>query len=125
MYFLIENYDILEKYNTIWDKVSADIKKEFDSKPVYNENFLNKKIKSDGDEVADFYDKEIPRVDSNHMCFAVTRLDSTLKKDENYYLQLLLKKCKYIKKKKLAILMIIWVIFLLSFFLIGIHSMQS
>ena len=53
MYFLIENYDILEKYNTIWDKVSADIKKEFDSKPVYNENFLNKKIKSDGDEVAD------------------------------------------------------------------------
>ena len=50
------------------------------------------------------YDKEIPRVDSNHMCFAVTRLDSTLKKDENYYLQLLLKKCKYIKKKKLAII---------------------
>ena len=26
--FLIENDDLLEKYNTIWDKVSADIKKE-------------------------------------------------------------------------------------------------
>ena len=36
MYFLIEDDDLLEKYNTIWDKVSADIKKEFDSKPVYN-----------------------------------------------------------------------------------------
>ena len=38
MYFLIEDHDLLEKYNTMWDKVSADIKKEFDSEPV------NKKI---------------------------------------------------------------------------------
>ena len=35
MYFMIEDDDLLEKYNT-WDKVSADIKKEFDSKPTYN-----------------------------------------------------------------------------------------
>ena len=34
MYFLIEDDDLLEKYNTIWDKVSADIKKEFDNDPV-------------------------------------------------------------------------------------------
>ena len=27
MYFLIEDDDLLEKYNTIWDKASADIKK--------------------------------------------------------------------------------------------------
>ena len=27
MYFLIEDDDLLKKYNTIWDKVSADIKK--------------------------------------------------------------------------------------------------
>ena len=33
MYFLIDD-DLLERYNTIWDKVSADIKKEFDSEPV-------------------------------------------------------------------------------------------
>ena len=30
MYFLIKNDKLLEKYNTIRDKVSADIKKEFD-----------------------------------------------------------------------------------------------
>ena len=30
MYFLIEDDDLLEKYNTIWGKVRADIKKEFD-----------------------------------------------------------------------------------------------
>ena len=27
MYFLIEYDDILKKYNTVWDKVSADAKK--------------------------------------------------------------------------------------------------
>ena len=34
--------------------------KEFDSEPVYNNNFLNIKIKSHEDEVTDFYDKENP-----------------------------------------------------------------
>ena len=38
-------------------------------------------------------------VDSNHTCLAVINLDSALKKDDNYYLQVLLKKSKYIEKK--------------------------
>ena len=29
MYVLIEDDDLSEKYNTIWDKVSADVKKNF------------------------------------------------------------------------------------------------
>ena len=60
---------------------------------------MKTKIKSHGDEVADFYDKEIPKVDSNHTCLAVISLDATLKKDENYYPQVFLKECKYIEKK--------------------------
>ena len=80
MYFLIENDDLLEKYNTVWDRISADIKKEFDSEPVCNKNFLKTKIKSYGDEVTDFYDKEIPKVDSNYTCLSVISLDSALKK---------------------------------------------
>ena len=58
MYSLIEDDDLLEKYNTIRDKVSADIKKEFGSEPVYNKNHLKTKIKSHGDEVRDFFDKK-------------------------------------------------------------------
>ena len=62
VYFLIEDDDLLEKYNTIWDKESADIKKELDSKPVYkNFSFLKTKIKSHGNEVTDFYDKKFQR----------------------------------------------------------------
>ena len=40
MYFQIDNNEFLEKYdNTIWDKVSADIKREFDSEP-FGKKFL-------------------------------------------------------------------------------------
>ena len=53
-----------------------------------------------GNEVTDFFGKEIPDVDSNHTCLAVISLDSALKKKkENYYLQVFLKECKYIEKK--------------------------
>ena len=48
-----------------------------------------------------FYDKEIPKVDSNHTRLPVISLNSALKKDENYYPQVSLKECKYIEKKVL------------------------
>ena len=99
MYFLIEDDDLLEKYNTIWDKIRADIKKEFDGNPAYNKNFLKTKIKYHGKEVTDFYNKKIPKVNSNHTCLAVISLDSALKKDDNYYSQVFLKECNYIEKK--------------------------
>ena len=58
MYFLIKNDELLEKYDAIWDKVNAAIKKKFESKPVYEKEFLKTKIKSHGGEVTDFYDKK-------------------------------------------------------------------
>ena len=81
-----------EKHNTIRDKISADIKKEFDSEPVCNKEFLKTKIKSHGNKVTDIYDKNIPKVDSNHTCLAVFTLDSALKKGDSYYPQMFLKR---------------------------------
>ena len=40
-------------------------------------------MKSHGDEVTDFYNQKIPKVDSSQTCLTVISLDSTLKKDEN------------------------------------------
>ena len=37
--FLIEDYDLMDKYNTVCDKVSADIKKEVNSKPSIIKKF--------------------------------------------------------------------------------------
>ena len=58
MYFFIEDDNLLEKYNSIQDKASSDIKKEFDSETVYDKNYLKIKIKPHGDEVTDFYNKK-------------------------------------------------------------------
>ena len=59
MYFLIEDGDLLKKYNTIWGKVGADIKKEFDSEHVYHKNFLKTKIKYHDDDITDFYEIKV------------------------------------------------------------------
>ena len=82
---MIEDDNLLKKYNTIWDKVSADI--------------IQTKIKFHGDKVTDFYKKEIPKVNSNHIFLAVISWEFTLKKDENHFpVVMFLKECKYIKK---------------------------
>ena len=39
--FLIADNDVLEKYNSILDKVSTDIKKKCNGKPVYKTIFEN------------------------------------------------------------------------------------
>ena len=97
--FLVKDVELLRKQNTVWDKVSADTKKEFDSESAYNKEFLKTKIKSNGDEVTDFYDIKIPKVDSNHTRLAVVSLDSVLKKDGNFYSQVFLKQCKCTEEK--------------------------
>ena len=98
---LIEGDDLLKKYN-IWDKVSTDIKEEFDSEPTYNKNFSKNKTKSYGDEATHFHDKML-KARSNGTRLAVITTDSALKKDKNYYPQVLLKECKYIEKEKKVI----------------------
>ena len=45
-----------------------------------------------------FMIKKMPKVDSNHTCLAVISLDSALKKDDNYCLQVFLKECKHTEK---------------------------
>ena len=39
----------LKTYSTIWDKVTADIKKEINRELAYNKKILKTKIKSYGD----------------------------------------------------------------------------
>ena len=46
MCFLIKNYELLEKHIEIWEKVSSNIKKIFDSEPAYSKIYLTTKIES-------------------------------------------------------------------------------
>ena len=44
MNFLVNDEEILEKYNEIWDKIKNLFKEKFDSKPVYNDKYIKAKI---------------------------------------------------------------------------------
>ena len=46
MHFLIKDDDLLQKYNTILDKVSINMKLESDSERIYNKKFLKAKVNS-------------------------------------------------------------------------------
>ena len=46
MTLLIKDDGLLEKYNEMWKKVKNSIKEEFDSEPLYNEKYVNARIKS-------------------------------------------------------------------------------
>ena len=96
-YFLTEDDDLLKKCNTIWDKVSADIKKEFDSESVNNKVFWEPKQNLMAIKLQIFTIKISP-LGSYNTCLAVTSSDSAHKKDENYYWQVFLKQCKYIEQ---------------------------
>ena len=74
MHFLIEDDELLEKHNTIQDKVSTDIK--FDSEPVYKKTFLKNKTKSCHDEATGFCDREIPKASSNRNFLSLITIDS-------------------------------------------------
>ena len=46
MSFLTDNNEFLEKYIAIWKKISDLINEKFDSNPVYNNKYINTKIRS-------------------------------------------------------------------------------
>ena len=94
-----EDDELLEKYNITCNKFSTHIEKRFDIVPDYNKYYLETNMKSHADELTDFYNKKIPKVDPNHTCLAVISLDSVLMKDGNYCQQVFSKENKCIKKE--------------------------
>ena len=82
MYLLIEDEELLEKYNNTWDKVSANIKREFNREPVYYNIFFKTKIKSYGDEAIDFPNKEMIKKGCNYTCLEVITIGFGLIKEK-------------------------------------------
>ena len=68
-------------YKDILNKVRNSLKKEYDSKVIYNKKLRKTKIKSSGDEATDFRGKGMSKVGSNYICLTVILIDFVLKKD--------------------------------------------
>ena len=69
MSFLVKDDELLGKYNEIWETVKNNLKKEFDSEPVYNEKYLKAKIKSYNGKInTNFHSNKIPKEGSQYIC---------------------------------------------------------
>ena len=89
----------LEKYIQIWKKVRNLLNIKFGSEPVYGDN-NDKKIKLYDDNVnTSFHGKTIPKLNIPCKCLSLIKLDSVIKVNKKYSLQILLEECKYEIKK--------------------------
>ena len=108
MYFLSEDDQLSKTCNDICEKSGTAIKKKLVVGLATIKMFLKTKLWSYGDETTDFNDREMPMVDCNHGCSALITIDCALKNDEQYYLQVFIKECKYIDKEKIDIYIYIY-----------------
>ena len=46
MSFFTDNDEFLERYTAIWEKINDLVNKKFDSDPIYNNKYINTKIRS-------------------------------------------------------------------------------
>ena len=106
---LIKDEKLLAKYNKVWKNISCIVKKEFDSKPEYDEKYLKTKIKSYNGKInINFQNNKIPEKDSQCACLSVISIDSVYRKNKNYYPQVFLERYVYMllkKKRHLSLLL--------------------
>ena len=101
MYFFTDNNEFLKRYTKIWEKISDLIDKKFDSDPVYNNKYINIKIRSyNNDIVTNFHDNDnknnkLPEKNKVYKCMSLISLDSIIKINKKYYPQTLLQECVY------------------------------
>ena len=73
------------------------VTKKLTANPSISKNFENKN-RFYGDEATDFHSRKIPEIATYYICWSVMLINSVLKMNENYYLQVFSKEYKYIWK---------------------------
>ena len=100
MSFLVNDTELLIKYTEIWTKIRDLINKKFDSEPIYNNKYINTKIKLYNNDIrTNFHDnnniKEVPKENCAYKCLSLISLDSVIQTNKRYYPQTFLEQCKY------------------------------
>ena len=92
--------EFFKKYTKLLGKIKDIIGKEFDSEPIYNDNYIKTKIKSYNNDIrTNFRDesnnRKVPKEDCLYKCLPLISLDSVIQMDKKYFPQTLLEECKY------------------------------
>ena len=101
---MVKNYNVLDKYNEIWDKTKGKLSIKFHSTPVYDEKYIKAKVREFyGVIKTNFLGDEIPKENVHYTCIACITIDSNMKMEKKNYPQVYLEECKYkMKKTKMA-----------------------
>ena len=101
MSFFTNNNGFLERYTEIWEKISDLVNKKFDSDPIYNNKYINTKIRSYNNNIItnfrniDNKNNKLPEKNKPYKCVSLISLDSIIKINKKYYPQTLLQVCVY------------------------------
>ena len=101
MSFFTSNSEFLERYNAIWENISDLVNKKFDSDPIYNNKYINTKIRSyNNDIITNFRNignknNKLPEKNKPYKCVSLISLDSIIKFNKKYYPQTLLQESVY------------------------------
>ena len=83
MSFLIKNDRVLDKYNTISDKIKETLNIKFHSMPVYDEKYIKAKVREfNGVIKTKFLGDEIPKENLQYACTACITIDSVMRMEK-------------------------------------------
>ena len=101
MSFFTNNNEFLERYAATWGKISNLVNKKFDSDPIYNNKYINTKIRSYNNDIItnfrniDNKNNKLLERNKPYKCISLISLDSIIKVNKKYYPQTLLQECVY------------------------------
>ena len=96
MSFRIDDKNVLEKYEAIWNKIEDLENIEINALPVYDERSVKTKVRTWGDKVyANFRGINVPEDDRECDSITVISIDFLRVYDKKYYLQVCLDNCFY------------------------------
>ena len=101
MSFFTDNNEFLERYTAIWEKISDLVNKKFDSDPIYNNKYINTKIRSYNNDIKTNFrnvankNNKLSEKNKPYKCVSLISLNSIIKINKKYYPQTLLQECVY------------------------------
>ena len=100
MSLIIKEYDVLDKYNEIWDKIKNKLNIKFHSMLIYDKKYIKAKVGEFNDVIKkNFLGDEIPKESLHDTCIAYITIDSVMRMEKKNYPQLYLEECKYRSKE--------------------------
>ena len=104
MSFVMDDKEIYEKYNEIWNVVKKLLKLKFTVNPLRDDKYIIAKIKIFKNvNMTTFTNNIVPIEKTHYTCISAIDIDSVLKIEKRAYPQAYLEQCKYkLKKRKSA-----------------------